>query len=303
MARASPSTSHAIEFRWNSSLVQLPGTRAQGLRAHGRWRFGLTARGLARLFAVVLGAIAAHAASRAEMPRGFVYLRDVAPDIAQDIRYAGPENFVGRKVKGYEAAECVLTKQAAEAVKRAHEKLHAKGFGLKVLDCYRPVRAVEDFVDWADDGSQRTKAYYYPTLRKGSLFSLNFISSRSRHSAGSTVDLTLVPFPAASPSSAEGKPTVPTPDGPCFKTSVYLQGPLDMGSDFDCFHPKSHFHSEDISAAARTNRDTLRAAMREEGFFPMATEWWHYTLRDEPFEGRRFDFPIVPRPSPGNDAK
>jgi D-alanyl-D-alanine dipeptidase len=243
--------------------------------------------------------IAAHAASRERMPRDFVYLRDVAPDIAQDIRYAGAENFTGHKVKGYDAAECVLTAPAAAALKRAHEKLHAKGFGLKVLDCYRPARAVEEFVDWADEsGDQRTKPYYYPTLAKGSLFSHNYISSRSRHSSGSTVDLTLVPFPAPAPPLPEAKP-----DGPCFKTSVYLQGPLDMGSDFDCFHPKSHFHSESISSAARANRDTLREAMRDEGFFPMATEWWHFTLRDEPYEGRRFDFPIKPRESSGSEGK
>ena len=264
----------------------------------------MAARGLASLLAVVLGSIAAHAASRGEMPRGFVYLRDVAPDIAQDIRYFGTENFVGRTVKGYEAGECVLTAEAAAALKRAHETLHAKGFGLKVLDCYRPARAVEDFVEWADEpGDQRTKAYYYPTLAKSRLFSLNFISSRSRHSAGSTVDLTLVPFPAPAAVSPEPKPAELKPDGPCFQTSVYLQGPLDMGSDFDCFHPKSHFHSDSISAAARANRDTLRSAMREEGFAPMATEWWHFQLRDAPYEGRRFDFPIVPRSSSGNEGK
>lgn len=237
---------------------------------------------------VKLGAVAA-----AELPDGFVYLRDVEPLIVQDIRYFGAGNFVGRPVKGYAAPECVLTEKAASALKKAHEKLRHKSLGLKVLDCYRPARAVADFMAWSKEiGGESAKGYYHPTLEKRRLFELGYVASRSGHSSGSTVDVTLVPLCAPSEEAADRRP-----DGLCFRTSVYLQGPIDMGSDFDCFHPRSHFSASGISKEARRNRDLLRQAMTAAGFLSFENEWWHFRLANEPFPGRSFDFPITPRNS------
>lgn len=241
------------------------------------------------------------AGTAAELPHGFVYLRDIAPLIIQDIRYFGSANFVGRQVKGYEAPECILTDKAATALKKAQETLRDKGLGLKVLDCYRPARAVADFVAWSKEGGgdESTKGYYYPTLPKRRLFELGYVASRSGHSSGSTVDVTLAPLFAPSEGLADRRP-----NGPCFRTSVYLQGTKDMGSDFDCFHPQSHFSAEGISNEARRNRDLLRQAMTAAGFLPLEKEWWHFRLANEPFEGRSFDFPITPRKSgPPSDIR
>ena len=145
-------------------------------------------------------------ACAAEMPKDFVYLRDVDPTIQQDMRYAGTDNFTGHKVPGYDAPECVLVRQAAEALKAVQAEVKAKGLSLRVYDCYRPARAVAAFVDWSklpDD--PKAKAIYYPALSKSALFP-DYIALVSGHSRGATMDLTLVPLdaPAAPPSPALG---------------------------------------------------------------------------------------------------
>ena len=147
-----------------------------------------------------------------KLPEGFVYLRDIAPSIVQDMRYATANNFTGKPVPGYDAAECVLQRNAAEALKRAQEKAESLRFSLKVYDCYRPVRAVHAFVAWAagpEDG--RTKRYY-PRLNKSQLVP-EYIASQSQHSTGFAVDLTLVTVSAA-PDEAQDVHdcTAPAPD-------------------------------------------------------------------------------------------
>ena len=135
----------------------------------------------------------AEPARRTALPAGFVYLRDVDPTIEQGMRYAGYDNFVGHPLPGYDAAECVLRREVAAALKQVQADLAASNLSLKVYDCYRPTRAVQAMAQWAGDGrnSAATKRYF-PKLRKENLFALGYIASRSEHSAGTTADLTIV---------------------------------------------------------------------------------------------------------------
>jgi zinc D-Ala-D-Ala dipeptidase len=229
----------------------------------------------------------------AEMPSRFVYLRDVDATISQDMRYAGAGNFTGHKVPGYEAPECVLVREAAEALKKVQAEVRAKGFTLKVYDCYRPARAVAAFVEWAkkpDDPN--AKIVYYPNLAKSALFP-DYIATRSGHSRGATLDLTLVPLVDAktSPSSDDAKPR------PCTAPQAghAPDGSLPMGTSFDCFDLKSHTIVPGLSEEERKNRAVLLDAMQAHGFKNYPKEWWHFTLEPEPYPDTIFDFPIVPR--------
>lgn len=200
----------------------------------------------------------------------FVDVRSLDPSIAADMRYAGSENFVGERIDGYEAPICLLTSAAAEALVEVQSILRDDGFGLLVFDCYRPQRGVDHFVRWAKDTTDlRTKAEYYPNVRKSRLFEDGYIASRSGHSRASTVDLTLVR--ADQDGSVE---------------------PLDMGTPFDFFDPRSHTESPDVTPEQLANRLRLRDAMEEGGFRNYSAEWWHYTLRDEPYPDEYFDRPI-----------
>jgi D-alanyl-D-alanine dipeptidase len=200
-------------------------------------------------------------------PAGFVDAAEVVPGLVVEMRYHGADNFVGRPIDGYERSLCLLTREAAAALAAVQADLAPQGLGLKVFDCYRPARAVADFLRWAEDPDDvRRKAEHYPGLDKPDLFRLGYISARSAHSRGSTVDLTLV-------DRGSGRP-------------------LDMGSPFDLFSPRSATRSPEIGARARANRLILRAAMERRGFRPYAVEWWHFTLQDEPHPERIFDDPV-----------
>ena len=214
---------------------------------------------------VLAGALAAAAC---QTPR-LVPLADLAPDVSQDLRYAGPDNFVGAPIDGYERPVCLLTEPAARALAEVERDLAPQGLGLRVFDCYRPARAVAHFARWAHDLSdQRTKPRYYPHVEKAELFEKGFIAERSSHSRGSTVDATLVEERA---------------DGGL--------GELDMGTPFDLFDARSAT-AADVPAAARANRQLLRESMERRGFRNLAAEWWHYTLADEPYPERYFDVPV-----------
>jgi len=235
------------------------------------------------------------AAAQSSLPANFVYLRDVDPGIAQDIRYAGADNFVGRPLPGYEAAECILRRDVAAALKQVQADLSTASLALKVYDCYRPTRAVRAMAQWAsasrDNGATKR---FYPKLQKESLFGLGYISSQSKHSTGTAIDLTLIetppspaaPFdPAAAYGSCTGAAAQRAPDNT-----------LDMGTGYDCFDGRSHTASMAISAEQRRSRNLLLAAMTKREFSNYAREWWHYTFRG----GRLvsyFDFPIRPRPA------
>lgn len=227
-------------------------------------------------------------------PDTFVALDRVDPTILHDIRYATGHNFVGRRVHAYRDPVCVLTRETARALARAQDALRPRGYSLKVYDCYRPQTAVDDFVGWArrlqDD---RMKAEFYPDVDKSDLFSDGYIAARSGHSRGSTVDLTLVRLPA------DPQPTWTPRLGldPCYAPvgERFPDNTIDMGTGYDCFDPHAHTRNPRIQGAARAHRLLLVQAMADAGLVNYPLEWWHYTLDDEPYPNRYFDFPVSRR--------
>ncbi len=234
-------------------------------RRRGRKKTGGTGPVLLRALALLV--LATSPAHPAELPPGFSDASTLVPGLVVDMRYAGPDNFVGARIDGYEAPRCILATAAAEALAGVARRLAPDGYAPKVFDCYRPQRAVAHFVRWSRDARDlRTKPDYYPDLDKRKLFALGYIASRSGHSRGSTVDLTLV-------DRATG-------------------AEVDMGGKFDFFGPRSASVTRLVTQAQQANRDRLRAAMQAEGFRPYAKEWWHFTLAGEPFPATYFDFPV-----------
>jgi len=201
-----------------------------------------------------------------QRPSGFVDAATVVPGLVADMRYAGSHNFVGRPIAGYEAPRCLLAAPAADALAAVARDVAAQGLVVKVFDCYRPVRAVQNFIRWARDlNDTAAKAEFYPHVDKRTLFRDGYISSHSRHSSGATVDMTLA-----------------TKDG----------RELDMGTPFDFFSPKSWTADSSVTPEQHKNRMLLGAAMRRHGFRGYDKEWWHFTLRGEPYSGTYFDFPV-----------
>lgn len=208
------------------------------------------------------------------MPADFVYVDNWAATVVQELRYATAHNFVGAPIDGYGRGRAILTKPAALALRAAQAELQAEGegYGLKLFDAYRPQRAVNHFVRWArDPAATAMQAEFYPTVPKTELFARGYIALASGHSRGSTVDLTLVR--RGSPMAAAGEE-------------------IDMGTPFDFFGPASAAEATTITATQRANREKLRALMVKHGFEPYAAEWWHFTLRGEPYPDTYFDFPI-----------
>ena len=223
-----------------------------------------------------------------ELPADFVYLRDVAPTVVQDIRYATPNNFTASPLPGYGAAECVLKREAAAALARIQADLAKQNLGLKVYDCYRPERAVAAMWRWAHDGGRDGDKHFYPNVDKSQLFTLGYIAARSRHSTGTAVDLTLVPLGSMQSPRAQYA-------GPCTAPAAQraLDNSLDMGTGFDCLDVKSHTRAASVTPAQAHAREALRAAMMRHGFRNYFREWWHYEYGPAP--PRAYDFPIPPR--------
>jgi zinc D-Ala-D-Ala dipeptidase len=247
---------------------------------------------LACLAAVALSSAGAPAFA-AEMPKDFVYLRDIDPSILQDMRYAGRGNFTGEPVPGYDAPECVLLRPAAEALAAVQADLRTKGLMLKVYDCYRPARAVAAFVAWAkepDDPAE--KRTHYPNLPKSALFP-DYIATRSGHSRGATLDLTIVKLGSEPQAEAETAAALPCTEP---QRGVGSDGSLDMGTSFDCFDVEANTAAQGLTREEQDNRATLVEAMRARGFKNYPLEWWHYTFEPEPYPDTIFDFPIAPRP-------
>ena len=239
----------------------------------------------------------AAAPAPAELAAGFVYLADIDASIVQDIRYAGAHNFVGRPIAGYQAAECVLTEQAARALAKVQSQLARKKLALIVWDCYRPARASADFVRWSKDASDtRMKAEFYPRIDKSRIFQLGYLSTRSAHSRGSTVDLGIVP--ASVSSAASYDPAAPLVSCIARKGERFDDGTIDFGTGYDCLDELATTTHPAISPQARANRLMLRELMLAAGFRPYRREWWHFELIDEPFPQQSFDFPIRPRTKP-----
>ncbi|MEU5566984.1 M15 family metallopeptidase [Micromonospora musae] len=223
---------------------------------------------------------------------GFVVLGDVDPRIRTDIRYATAHNFVGRPITGYQEPLCLLTRQAAEALRRVQDAALTGGHGLKVYDCYRPVPAVNDFVAWSKrPGEQQTKAEFYPHVEKSRLFAQGYIGAPTAHSRGSTMDLTLVPATAAGePSFAPGRPLVSC-TAP--RAQRFPDTSIDMGTGFDCFDPAARTAAPGIGGPARENRRLLERLMTDAGFVNYPGEWWHYRYEDEPYPDTFFDAPVA----------
>ena len=187
--------------------------------------------------------------------------------VVTDIRYAGKNNFLGRPVAGYGAAKCWLSREAASALSKAQRLAETQGLAILLYDCYRPQRAVDDFVQWVSGGeSEPTKAIYYPNVPRSELIHRGYIASRSGHSRGSTIDLTLI-------AKESGQP-------------------LNMGTPWDYFDARSHTASKEIVGDAAKNRQILKQIMESAGFRGYYAEWWHFTLESEPFPDTFFDIPI-----------
>jgi zinc D-Ala-D-Ala dipeptidase len=218
--------------------------------------------------ALLLLLLTSHSALAQAMPAEFIDAATVVDGLVVDMRYFSADNFVGTRIDGYEAPRCLLTRPAAEALPAAQRDLTRRGLGLKVYDCYRPARAVAHFVRWARDlDDVARKPDYYPDVDKRDLFRLGYIAERSGHSRGSTVDVTLV--------RRAGSRSAP-----------------EMGTPFDFFSPKSWPADNSVGKTARHNRAVLAAAMTRAGFETYEQEWWHFTLRKEPFPASTFDFPV-----------
>ena len=229
--------------------------------------------------------------SKDKLPGGFVYIQNVIPDVQMDIRYYGPHNFLGEKVDGYLAPKCVLTKQTAEALAKVQKDLEPFSLSLKIYDCYRPQRAVNHFVRWAKEiDNTKTKKEFYPTVDKANLFKDGYIDSKSGHSRGSTVDLTIVPLPV--PVQQDYLPGEELSE--CYLPAAkrFRDNSIDMGTGFDCFHELSHTANKNISNLQNNNRLLLKNLMEKHGFKNYDLEWWHYTLKNEPYPDTYFDFVI-----------
>ena len=198
---------------------------------------------------------------------GFVSVSDVIPDVILEIRYYSTYNFVGERIDGYEEPIALLSKEAADALKNAADELREKGYRIKIFDAYRPQRAVDHFARWASDTSDtRMKEYFYPEVDKSLLFSSGYIAYRSGHSRGCTVDITLFDM----------------------KTGKEV----DMGGPFDYFGQLSHPDYSGVTDQQYQNRMLLRGAMTDNGFRPCSTEWWDFTLINEPYPYTYFSFPV-----------
>ncbi|MEV4215247.1 MULTISPECIES: M15 family metallopeptidase [unclassified Micromonospora] len=226
-----------------------------------------------------------------ELPN-FVVLTDVDPRIHADIRYATAHNFVGRPITGYREPLCLLTRPAAEALRRVQDAALAGGHSLKVYDCYRPQPAVDDFVAWSKrPGEQQTKAEFYPDLAKDRLFADGYIGAPTAHSRGSTMDLTLVDEPAASQPPYRPGQSLVACTAP--RAQRFADNTIDMGTGFDCFDARAHTDDPRITGTARDNRRLLRRLMTDAGFVNYDREWWHYRLRDEPYPDTFFAAPVA----------
>ena len=199
---------------------------------------------------------------------GFVMLSDFVPQIVQEIRYYSTYNFVGDRINGYEEPIALLTKEAARALQAVSSEMFVRGYYLKIFDAYRPVTAVKHFVFWGiEDQDIRMKPYFYPELEKQELFNRGYIAKESSHSRGSAVDLTLLDM----------------------KTGKEI----DMGSPFDLFSEMSHPDYRGITDEQYENRMFLQNCMVRNGFQPLACEWWHFCLADEPYPDTYFTFPVA----------
>lgn len=203
----------------------------------------------------------------AQIPKEFVYVEDLIPSIRLDLRYFGSHNFMGNPIEGYHRNVVILTKQAAVALNEVQNELKLYNLSIKIFDAYRPQRAVNHFIRWAKDlNDTLNKQEYYPDVKKEHLFKEGYIAARSGHTRGSTLDMTLV--------------------------DIITGKPLDMGSPYDFFGAESWVKSKNLTVQQRANRMLLQTIMGKYGFNSYSKEWWHFTLKGEPFPYTYFDFVV-----------
>ena len=219
-------------------------------------------------YCIVLGLFSSFVYSQGvHLPTGFVDLKEHIPNISFDLRYYSNNNFVGDTIAGYRTNRVLISGKAAEQLKKVQVELNENGLGLLIYDAYRPQMAVDHFVAWAKRiGDTAKKSLFYPKVDKSNLFKKGYIASKSGHSRGSTVDLTII--------------------------SLETGEALDMGSPFDFFGLSSWVDFEGISPQQRNNRERLQSIMNKHGFRGYAKEWWHFTLNHEPFPKTYFNFLI-----------
>lgn len=203
----------------------------------------------------------------AQIPNGFVYAKDVIPDLKVELRYFTDNNFVGSQIDGYNSNKLILTDKAATALRFVQEELLEQNLCLLVYDGYRPQQAVDHFMRWAEKLNDTiNKHQFYPNVLKKDLFKEGYIAAKSGHSRGSTIDLTII--------------------------DANTNEPLDMGGIYDFFGEKSWTNYQEITQQQKANRQLLKTIMHKYGFVNFHKEWWHYSLKDEPFPDTYFDFDI-----------
>ena len=257
--------------------------------------------------AASLPAAVGTAPATAPDPAGpLVWIGDVAPAVVEEMRYAGSYNFTGARVAGYDAPRCWLSRPAAAALARADGLLAPYGLGLKVYDCYRPLRAVQAMVQWSRSTAPASpiETFFLAGLTRPQVIALRYLSPRSAHSRGSTVDVTLIARdgrarsleapPSAGTSCSGGAmlPGVEPSDQPALQANRHI-GSVRMGTSHDCFDALSHTINPALPPSVRAHRALLVETMKRAGFRNYAKEWWHYTLNREPFLATGFDVPIT----------
>jgi D-alanyl-D-alanine dipeptidase len=202
-----------------------------------------------------------------KLPKAFVYLEDIAPTIQIELRYFSDNNFIGKPIPGYKNNRLIITEETAKSLKKIQQELLKRALGLKIFDGYRPQEAVDYFVKWSKQlNDTLMKRQYYPKVAKSNLLKSGYIASKSGHSRGSTIDLTVI--------------------------DIKTGKELDMGSTYDFFGIQSHPRYQNISDKHKKNRMLLRKVMLANGFKPYENEWWHFTLKKEPFPDTYFKFPV-----------
>lgn len=219
--------------------------------------------------------------SVAGLPEGFVYLEDVDSTIQTSLRYNSRHNFVGRKINGYNSNKVIITKEAALRLKKVNKELKQDGFELVIYDAYRPQKAVDDFVRWSKTKEDTTKRFYYPNILKEDIFKRGFVAYKSSHSRGSTVDVTII---------EKGNKVCNIKEEQRGRYIYLNDCTVDMGMHWDFFGEESHFQTNLVLPEYNAKRRYLNSKMAKYGFKVAQGEWWHFTLKEEPFPNKYFDF-------------
>ena len=226
---------------------------------------------------------------QAVLPEDFIYLDEFDSTIRTSLRYVGNDNFIGKPIDGYKSSRVILTEKAAKALSEAQSYFKKDGYSIVVYDGYRPQVAVNHFMEWSKKPEdKKMKAEFYPRVDKADVFKLGYVAEKSGHSRGSTVDISLIPIDkelhAIKPEPRKLKGD--------FEIIFLNDGTINMGSSFDLFDEASHYENNLITEEQQNLRKYLKEGMEKFGFKNYAEEWWHFTLKDEPFPQTHFNFPV-----------